>query len=171
MGREKKRIKERSEEKRKSSEGKEKGDSAFSVCLRKLRGDRIVKEKLTSFGSHKSFTETHLLSLFCSKIARISEQYSLLASNGIFAWGGEGKRPNSNYHSSWETLFKVLDNLHVFYNKMCCFLTVNRDSASKLFLVVLYSKSNFGSFNFWINWFTWQVIWKYISLDAYKHIF
>lgn len=37
------------------------------------------------------YTHTHLLSLFCSRIARISLQYSLLASNGIFAWEQTGR--------------------------------------------------------------------------------
>lgn len=33
-----------------------------------------MKDKLITFGIHKPFSETHLLSLFCSKMARISLQ-------------------------------------------------------------------------------------------------
>lgn len=42
---------------------------------------------------HFTHTDTHtrLLSLFCSRIAKISLQYSLLASNGIFAWEQTGR--------------------------------------------------------------------------------
>lgn len=45
-------------------------------------------------GMKKTFythTHTHLLSLFCSRIAKISLQYSLLASNGIFACEQTGR--------------------------------------------------------------------------------
>lgn len=44
---------------------------------------------------------THLLSLFCSRIAKISLQYSLLASNGIFAWEQTGGGGETEIQTSW----------------------------------------------------------------------
>lgn len=64
---------------------KRKNETVHFLPVRESGEVNESEDKLASFGSQKPFTETHLLSLFCSKIARISLQYSLLASNGIFA--------------------------------------------------------------------------------------
>lgn len=50
-------------------------------------------------GDEKENMHTHLLSLFCSRIAKISLQYSLLASNGIFAWEQTGRE--TEIQTSW----------------------------------------------------------------------
>ena len=49
------------------------------------RDSQKEDNKLTAWRKIKGPKAIYLLSLFCSRMARISLQYSLLASNGIFA--------------------------------------------------------------------------------------
>lgn len=59
-------------------------DFFLLICRLKMLTEMCQKKQHR--WNREQFTGIHLLSLFCSRIARISLQYSLLASKGIFAW-------------------------------------------------------------------------------------